>query len=301
MQNYINELDRLAAAESHYLRWNSNPLVLSYVNPENLRRFQRDFDAMEQLVKDDPAALSNVRAERVALDLNTLYIWGEYSRRWSLGEKELDRIAARCLANLEENFRVMRAAMEKRGIRNRPNRGQYETEITRGYRLALAAAKRAKSPLPEGATFEVVPEVELKAPVADPDAAHGYAIEVAARREALLLAYQDGGVGGSVVPNELHTKWSAAKLSPVSPADPKAVKRLESQPSAYRWYRVGKARLTYDCSLYFRQPKYVGYFPFGRAFDPAHPDREYEFFLSMKAVGDGKVRFDRAALRPVTE
>jgi len=302
MQKYINELDRLAAAEPHFLRWNSNPKVLSYVNPVNLHRFQQDFDRMEKMVINDPAALSNVRAERVAVDLNTIYIWDEYSRHWSLSSKDLDRIAERCLANLKDNLKAMKALMRKYKIRSAPSIAQYETEITRGYRVALAAAKPAKSPLPDGATFSVMPEIELRRPVVDPDAAHGYAIEVKQRRGPLLIVYQDGGQGGSVVPNDYATRWSGVRLTNRSPISPVVIAKLP--PEAYQkycWYKVGKARLTYDCTIFFREPKNVGYFPFTRCYDPDDPDREYEIFLSMKVMNNGKVRFDRAALRPINK
>ena len=304
MQNYINELDRLAAAEPHFLRWNSNPKVLSYVNPANLRRFQQQFDRMEELVKDDPKALANVHAERIALDLNTLYIWSECAKAWNATDAELDRIAKRCLANLEENYRLMKAAAMRYGIKGSPSRVGYDKEITRGYRVALAMAKPAKRPLPPGATFEIMPEVELKTPVADPDAAHGYAIEVASRPGPLLIVYQDGGQGGSVVPNESNTRWSGVKLCRVSPSSPKAIEKLDPGASQeYRWYPAGRAKkLTYDCTIFFRQPGYVGYFPFTRAYDPANPEQAYDVFLSMKVVEGGKkVRFDRAALRPVVK
>ena len=66
---YWKELEALEAKEKVGLNWYGLSYgAFSYLTGENLARWSRDFDKMETLVADDPAALGLVRDLRFNLD-----------------------------------------------------------------------------------------------------------------------------------------------------------------------------------------------------------------------------------------
>ncbi|MDD5727282.1 MAG: DUF4838 domain-containing protein [Victivallales bacterium] len=299
MAAYIRELDAAAAKDPHYYRWNSSPLVLSYVTPKNIMRWQKQFDLMTAKVKNDPEASYHVANARMDLDQNTVYIWKEIIAEYPGMKGKLSMIADRYRKAFREDAEKRLKTFGKEG--RLWTVGQIKRSFARG--IDLAEKKGRAKPLPKnftgflpGTVYEAFPEVENGVPLEDPEAAAGLAIELPGKKGVKRLAYQDRGVGGSVVPNMTGFKWSSALLSHKPPYHQDNLSAI-SPNKKYKIYYLGRAKLTYDCSVFFRglsQPsKKTAAFAFGRAVDPEKPDALYDFYISMKYMGDNLVRIDR--------
>lgn len=296
MIRYIRELDAAANADPRFYRWNSSPKVLSYVTPENIMKWQKHFDKMTAMVKDDPDALLHVNTARLDLDQNMVYNWREIVKKYPELKGQHKVIAGRYRKN------AMADAVNRS---KKLGKGAYTPTVIRHKRLLKRGIDYAEKiadprPLPEefskfapGTVYDTFPEVENNVAPADPEAAAGFAIELPIRKGRVLIAYQDNGVGGSVVPNTNNTKWSALELSKYPPFHPD---NAENITSGYRFYYLGRVKLTYDCSIFFRglvNLKNAAAFAFGPAFDPADPEARFDFYISMKKSGEKNVRIDR--------
>ena len=79
MLKYYEELEALEAAETNFLSWQSDQRdTLTYLTPENLDRWQRDFDAMLAATADEPAANFAVRRARMNLDEATVAVFYKF-------------------------------------------------------------------------------------------------------------------------------------------------------------------------------------------------------------------------------
>jgi len=296
MIQYIRELDAAANADPRFYRWNSSPKTLSYVTPENIMKWQKHFDKMVDKVKDDPEVLLRVNTARMDLDQNMVYNWREIVKKYPELKGQHKVVADRYRAN---SMADARNRSEKLG------KGAYSQTVVRLRRLSRRGIDFAEKtadpkPLPEafskfapGTVFDTFPEVENDFAPADPKAAAGFAIEMPMQRGRVLFAYQDNGVGGSVVPNTNNTKWSAVVISKFPPFHPDNAEKLTT---GYRFYYLGRVKLTYDCSLFFRRLinlKRAAAFAFGPAFDPKDPEALFDLYISMKKSGDKNVKIDR--------
>jgi hypothetical protein len=73
MLKYYNEIEKCEAEEKNFMRWCPDPrATLSYLTPENLTRWEKMFDEMEDLSADEPRTLLKVRIARMTLDESLL-------------------------------------------------------------------------------------------------------------------------------------------------------------------------------------------------------------------------------------
>ena len=69
MLKYYEDIERCEAEEKNFMRWCPDPRAsLTYLTPENLTRWEEMFDEMERLTAAEPRALLKVRTARMNLD-----------------------------------------------------------------------------------------------------------------------------------------------------------------------------------------------------------------------------------------
>ena len=73
---HLEELEELNLKSSSIVKYNIiRPWYVDYMTPANLIRWQKDFDKMEKLTADDPAALLHVKRARLVIDQAVLGRW----------------------------------------------------------------------------------------------------------------------------------------------------------------------------------------------------------------------------------
>jgi len=76
MYDYLQELEKCGSEDDCFMGWKCRrPLRLTYITPERLIRWSREFDEMEKMVADDPAALTQVKIARINLDQTVIGSW----------------------------------------------------------------------------------------------------------------------------------------------------------------------------------------------------------------------------------
>lgn len=290
MYAYFDELERLMAADDGYLRWNPDPRFVSYLTPDNLVRWQGDFDAMEALAAGDARALLQVRTARMNLDLNTMHLWQEIRlvRPDAAGSPALapDRLYQRYLAGVEAVLRHSFDVTLDNGVPAASKLRLYEAK--RGWMLAAGehfhAIARGPKPLP--AAFAGVPAECLRqvTPASNktrvpPDESAAFGIALAAdapRVGAVQYRFHD----------------SLRQRAPISLAVP-----VQSGGS-YRLYYLGRTALSRECAVTVPSAGSGGTYGtafLGHCWDREKPDQPWDIYVSCR-FADGKVFTDRLVL-----
>lgn len=283
MLKYINELENLAAADARYVWCTADQRILGYVTPQNLMRWQRDFDRMEALVKDDTRKLLNVRRARLSLDSVTIQCFRDIQRAFpEVKEDELDRIHRRYLDTVHDDYIDMYRYAE--GDPEKRFRDKYSSmrRLQSGVNLFYAEAKGGKPLPPEfkpmGKIFCVRPDQTQSIPERDEKGAYGIGITLAKNAAAApaTIEYRDEDCRVVQLRPRLMTPEELQKLG-----------------TEYAPHYLGSARLTPDALIKIKAKKYRIDFYLGHLFDPAEPDRSFDFYLSVRKNARGGIVTDR--------
>ena len=297
---YLRDADRHARKDPGYFRYYYDPRVMrrSLHTGANLVRWQRDFDRMEELVKDDPQALFNVRRARINLDAVTVLCYPECVKADPKFAETLP------LETLYQRYRRYVKNDLDRVYDNYPGREGYNWNadaFLSPVRMAYEFNRR-KQTFPDELIakygrenlFAVMPGQSRRAPaVWDENSASGYAVRVAVPRESdgvklwtVRVGEKDGLPWNDVVITDLRRPMLR----------PKEVKKIRSEGG--HLYRVGRVKLSESGMAVLRTlPNRDVRFFLGAFYDPADPERKFDVYLSFKDGGDGKsLLIDRMVL-----
>ena len=299
---YLKDTDAQSRKDPGYFRYYYDPRVMRRVlhSGANLVRWQRDFDRMEALVKDDPQALFNVRRARINLDAVTILCYPECVKA--------DPGFARTLPLDALYDRYCRYVKDDLGrmYENYPDREGYqwnENAFLAPARMAYEFNRREQS-FPEELVarygrenlFAVMPCQSRRAPaVWDDSAASGYAVRVALpgpgtaapKLWTIRVGQRDGLPWNEVAVTDLRHPMLR----------PREIEKIRREGGRHL-YRIGRAKLSESGMAVLRTlPNRDVRFFLGAFYDPRDPERKYDLYLSFKDGGDGKsLLIDRMVL-----
>jgi len=279
---------------------------LTYLTPENLTRWQQDFDAMVAATANDPAANFAVRRARMTLDEATVAV----AYKFPEGEKpDLDAIEERwnvALGDISDQINTSHK-LQKISLERIPQfrRGPME--------LYLHLARKPK-PLPEAflkanagkKIFRVLPDKSLnvgkhvrpknKGWEYDPEAAFGLMF----RRYAPLGTKPFHMTALAVRSHEsitLENGWDTVYCEPPVknriPPD-----EIRKSGPGYHLYHLGRTMLWDDCKLTLQ--RFVNRPPItarvGHVYDPVRPRQLYDVYLSVKFIAPDDLAVDQVVL-----
>ena len=286
---YWKELEALEAKEKVGLNWYGLSYgAFSYLTGENLARWSRDFDKMETLVADDPAALGLVRDLRFNLDEAILGV----NFRMPEGEEfSPTKVAARARRNFLAScgdFTKLMTGKEKQW----KSKYMYDFRLVNGLEFFEMLNRKAKPLADESLRGRYVKLIRtlptrllnsqtshLRHLVDDPDAPFGVAVKSSCKAEGsytlYLTAMRPSGDQYSV---NLNDRKSVT------------VEQLREHVGQYRLYRFGSTRLYPQSMLgLWRICGGSGIAVTGAFFDAKDPLAEYDVYLLLKLDADGVI------------
>ena len=306
---YLKDSYAAGLKDPGYFRYYNDPRVMRRVvhSPENLIRWQKDFDRMEKKVKDDPRALFNVRRARINLDAVTVLCYPEcakYDPEFAEA-LPLDTLYKRYCKYVRDDARVQFRSL---GKNSEMEKGHVQSFIT-AVRMAYEFNRRKQS-YPEELIAKYGKEnlvtlmpCQIRRPPAmwDKNTACGYAVRIPIPKRGSTLVVQEIRVGEK---NGL--PWNTVSMHeirrPMLRRD-----ELAKVDDQYRLFRVGRTKLSESGQIQLATlPEHKGQlgrsarFFLGSHYDPANPNRKFDIYLSVKDGGDGKsLLVDRLVLAKV--
>ena len=282
---YIAELEELAAADPVFMSYQPDLRTSSFLTADNLLKWQKRFDRMEELVKDSPRHALNVGRARMNLDLTTVQSFPKLRGQLKNPDAELEKIAARhrrtMLADLEDIY----AHPVNRATADKLVKQYYHNQLARGLDQFLRYAKGPVKPLPAGfdkpGAIRLPPDHIKQLPAADPAGAFGISAELQQKHGTIGFFQRDLR---RFVPFE-------ASEDLISPRN---FDRLKSDE--FKLYRLGRQRLTPDSLVRLAAKPWRVEFFTGHLFDPADPGREYDFYLSLRVDEKKRLLTDQLVL-----
>ena len=283
MLGYFNEQEELAAKDTRYVWCTADQRILGYVTPQNLMRWQRLFDKMEAMVKDDPRTYLNVRRARQNLDSVTIQCFRDIQKVFpEVKDSELDRIRDRYLGTWHDDYLVMFQYTTPNGDERYRKMSPKMRRLHSGVELFYAEAKGGK-PLPEGfeyigEVFSIRPDQTQSVPARDEAGAFGVGITLAKRAPELpaTIEYRDEDCCIMTLKSPMMTAVERDKLG-----------------NKYTLHYLGSARITPDALIKIKAKEHRIDFYLGYLFDAAAPDRKFVFYLSVRKNAEGGLVVDR--------
>ena len=300
---YLKETDKLCKEDPGYFRYYYDPRVMRRVlhTPANLIRWQRLFDRMEAKVAGDPSALFNVRRARINLDAVTSLSYDACAKADPAFAKELPfdalykRYCDYVKADAEVEFRS--CAEAKTYVRNQTGSFVLPIRMVRAFRShpqrypEELIAKYGR----ENLVTPMMCQERRDPAVWDKNTASGYAVRIPVPTPSVDLIDQliDVGVKDGLPWNNVIYK--PLRKSFLTAADLKKIRASKG----YRLIYVGRGKLSVSGVLKLATlPNRHASFFLGEFFDPQDPDREYDFYLSIRNAGKSLL-VDRLVLAKV--
>ena len=308
MIRYYEEIERCEAEEPNFMRWCPDPrATLSYLTPENLTRWEAMFDEMERLTADEPRALLQVRTARMNLDETLLLM----AYKFPEGKKP-DVAAVRERwerahgADMDDLFRDPRewgGGMWRRiGVASfRGMAMELYTRLARGPKplpeefRKRHAGRRIHQLMPAlfaNQSYQCDPA--NNAWRYDGEAAFGISFKrlIPLGRKKLNATALKVHRHESVT---LENGWDAINAEPFDRQwiDPEVFRR--SAPG-YHLYYLGKTMLWPDCMMTVYRFVPGVYAPAGYLYDPAHPRRLYDVYVSLRFDAPDGLSCDQVVL-----
>ena len=298
MIRYWQELEELEAKESGGLTWNGCPFgIFTYLTPENLLRWNHDFDEMERLVADDSPRLNAVRDARVNLDETLLSV---HERLPALPEFAPALLAERVR---REVSRAFDERPRKPEVKNWESFRKYvlDQRFANGidYFLALAQTPRpltgTLAQLPLEAIHRILPirligseNSHIHHLQPDKDAPFGVALKSNRKNleklRVIVACFAEPS--GDKFYARLHDTREIPRAE------------LEAHTGQYRTYYIGSTRLWPQCYLSTHFLDLGGMFPIGQFFRPDAPLVEYDLHLAVKLDAEGELWIGELILAP---
>ena len=275
MMQYLAELEQCEKNEANFMRWwPDHRSVLQYLTPENLLKWQGDFDRMEQLTAGDEKANMHVRRARTNLDEATLSVWYKF-QDGQMPDRELMR--SRHRKTKQDSYSDMLATYEPAEERKTyVDRCVSWTDRSMYYHYAMAGEWKPLpeefAQLPAGQLKRIVPCINNRRIPEDAEAATGLAVKGELPEKFSLRIY----------------RWDAPPVE-VRNAFKERLMPAEVQKAAgrgYQMYYIGTSRLWPDSMLSFNIGG--GMVTLGYLWDAGSPEQKYDFHLSLKLEDDGR-------------
>ena len=277
MRKFYNELHALAAKDPTFVKWFPDPRNVNYLTSGRLYKWQKDFDAMEKAVANDPSALLHVRGERLSLDAMTLLLYKEFSYAGYSKAYPAKSIYERALHTANEA--IKRSYVDK-STKDKPDiiveHGTNSILHTLGLFYGMA---KYHEKLPAG--FGKVPEKDryyiffsrLKVPPeVMKEAPFGYALPAnlpgnLTAQYDFVRSPEDGPSGTALKVKNATDKFEYHYLT-----------RTTLTPSSI----MGAPRKKGYVSKYFGAYGFYATCSLGHLFDPANPLQQWDIYVSVK-------------------
>ena len=279
MLRYIADLEAAELASTFYLRWNPDIRNCDCATFENLLRWERAFDEMERLTKDDPRRFTNVRRTRYVLDEMVIARWPGLTKSERAAFGDLEAIVGRADSAIAAENEYLYGFLRESDPGLFKSQSERRAAMLHGGLDQFVAMARGGKALPAkfakfGKLHRILPNRNRLALDADPAAPFGLC-----------------NTGQYPVRPPVFIRCAYDPPQPVStPILPRFdAKRLAAVPhdGAYHYVHLGAVSLTRDCQIEFPAIARHSGFPVGFLFDPARPRRLYKLFVCM-AVDPGK-------------
>ena len=285
MVAYITELEELAAADTVFMSYQPDLRTSSFLTADNLLKWEKLFDEMEELVKDSPRHALNVGRARMNLDLTVVQSFPKLRDRFRNPEAELKKIADRHRKVMMADLKDVYARPMDRAIADKLIKQYYRTQLGRGLYHFMRYANGPVKPLPAGfdkpGAIRLPPDHIKQIPAADPAGAFGISAQLQAKRGNLDYFQRDLR---RFVPFEdsknLIAPWNIGKL----------------QSDEFRLHYIGRHRVTPDSLVRLAAKPWRVEFFTGHLYDPADPGREYDFYLSLRSDAKKRLFTDQLVL-----
>jgi hypothetical protein len=268
MRKYINELEqgRKEMELPPGVRYKSNyydAQTFPYLKAENIYRWQRLFDQMENLTTDQPEKLLHVRKERRELDLATLWKWFDVKEKYP-GYFQDFKVHEERIRNVYDRMTLKQSRLWPMG-----------TGIPEEFVLQIMGGNIQNAPLP--ARFENIDRERIRqfvprqhwrgepAIIEEPDAAFGYAAPV--HKPDLPFNFR-------------FVQRDRAKSSVRRQLEPKDI-----VAGQYEIYELGIITLTPDCSISFSNLSGQTHLQIGSRLYEPEGDNRWEAYVSLKFEG----------------
>ena len=286
MLRYIAELEAAELASTFYLRWNPDIRNCDCATFENLLRWERGFDEMERLTKDDRRRFKNVRLARYVLDQMMIARWPELTPEERSAFGGLETVVGRADSAIAAESEKLNAALresdpaafkarsEKRAAWLHSGLDQFVAMARGGKALPASFAKYKK-------LHRILPNRNKLGLDADPAAPFGLCNQGQYPTRTTIFYRR------TYVPPQPNSK-PQPNLTPVLPRF--GAKQLAAVPhdGAYHYVRLGAVTLTSDCQIEFGAISPSSGFPVGFLFDPARPRRLYDLYVCLAVDPDRK-------------
>ena len=280
MREYLAELERLELENPQFLRWNPDVLAQRYITGENLVRWQKHFERMEQLKGVTPRHLLNIRRARFNLDLALLAKWPYLTEAEKSAVDGAEAVIARAESTIEAHvkdlYKTLRKREPKKYARSVKN---LVTAYHRGLDPYVARARGGKA-LPEEfagrKVYRVLPHRYKLGLVMDPDAPFGLCVP---------NRYIDGdwfGMRTFDINRGVKSAWM--HMLPPIPFDQKRAQAVPDD-GKYRYYHLGAMTIGPDAQIPYA--KSLASFHLNELYDPKRPNRLFDFYV-MLAVTPGR-------------
>ncbi len=272
---YWREQEELRKTTPMSMLWNPGFSAYRHLTPERMAKWDRDFDRMEALVKDDPVRSYAIRRVRVNLDYAILR---DYQRVKKCGfALPIDDLAERIL-------KVVRRVSEdycSKGFESR--RKEFVKKMTDGVTTEKLKNRVVPKPLPadvfgaipETKLFETIPAVFRTPYEDDPDAAYGIRAVFTANKKGAKLPLISGFDDMTVKKHFVLSRIGRDMLPP---------------RGEYRFYEIGPIVLTLDCLLRCGEDEGYDF--------KADVSRAWEFGSFNRATGWISLKFEGASFYP---
>lgn len=308
MIKYYDEIEKCEAEEKNFMRWCPDPrATLSYLTPENLTRWEAMFDEMEKLAAGEPRALLKVRTARMNLDETLLLA----SYKFPEGQKPDVRVVRERWerahgADMDDLFRDPREWGG--GWWRRVNAARY-----RGMAMELyTRLARGPKPLPEEFVrknagkkiYQLMPALFANQSYAADPANNAWRLDsegafgISFKRLAPLGNKKLNATALKVHRHDsitLENGWDAINAEPFDRQwiNPDVFRK--SKPG-YQLYYLGKTMLWPDCMMTVYRFVPGVYAPAGYLYDPAHPRRLYDVYVSLRFDAPDGLSCDQVVL-----
>ena len=304
MLEYYNEIEKCEAEAKNFMRWCPDPrATLSYLTPENLTRWEKMFDEMESLTADEPRALLKVRTARMNLDETLLLV----SYKFPEGKKpDIDAVRERW-------FKAHGADMDD--LIRRPEELPYRSwrAAYRGMELELyTRLARGPKPLPEEfrqkqagkKIHQLVPAKFSNQCYTVNPSFNGWRYD---NQAAFGISFKRLTPLGDkpLTPTALSVRrhdsitldscWDSiyAELFDRRSIAPEVFRK--SKPGFHLYY-LGKTMLWPDCEMTVYRFVPGVYAPAGYLYDPAHPRKLYDVYVSLRFDAPDNLSCDQIVL-----
>ena len=263
MTKYFNDLEngRTSMVENGFCgNYDVSTDLYSYLTPENMERWSRMFDEMENLVKSDSGTLFRVKLVRRTLDRAIV-------RKWTAFEKTS---YAKSKSKNEFIDRIMET--DKRIASERKSGTEVDPVKEKIYSFLKTAPQH---PDLKGIDEKSIEQIFLmKKGVKDESAIGGYATNLTPGIPFKLYASDYKYV---LDKDKISAKWKTLAT--------RSIKKDEIKADSYQLYKLGRVKGISPATRLHVTDSAEAFTCIGYLFDPSAPETEWDIYFSMKFEG----------------